>query len=68
MLIGAGAHCDGGSAEEFREVKAAEIEFTRLDRDQDGKVSREEWIAKYGSDEGFDAYDLDGDGIIDGEC
>ena len=32
----------------------------------DGKISREEWIARYGSDAGFDEYDLDGDGIIDG--
>ena len=28
--------------------------------DGDGKISREEWIAKYGSAEGFDQYDLDG--------
>ena len=26
--------------------------------DGDGKISREEWIAKYGSAEGFDQYDL----------
>ena len=29
-------------------------------------VARDEWIAKYGNDELFDAYDLNGDGVIDG--
>merc|ERR1711865_751348 len=39
--------------------------LAELDADGDGKISREEWIARYGSDAGFDQYDLDGDGIID---
>ena len=41
--------------------------WQELDADGDGKITREEWIAKYGNDDGFDQYDLDGDGIIDGE-
>ena len=32
-----------------------------------GKLSRAEWIAKYGTDAGFDAYDLDGDGFVDAQ-
>ena len=36
-----------------------------MDQNKDGKISREEWIARYGSDEGFDEYDLDGDGFVD---
>jgi len=35
-----------------------------MDLDHDGKISRDEWIMKYGSDAGFDQYDLDGDGVI----
>ena len=31
----------------------------------DGKLTREAWIARYGSDAGFDQYDLNGDGIVD---
>ena len=37
------------------------------DLNRDGKISRDEWIAKYGNDTGFDGYDLDGDGIIDAD-
>lgn len=46
-------------------VKAGEIRFSTLDTNRDGKISKEEWVAKYGSDAGFDEYDLNGDGIID---
>ena len=56
------------AADEFRKCKAAEIDFAMTDTNNDGKISREEWIARYGSDKGFDEYDLNGDGIIDGEC
>ena len=31
-------------------------------------MSREEWIHHYGDDKLFDAYDLDGDGIISPEA
>ena len=31
--------------------------------DGDGKISRDEWIARYGNADGFDQYDLDG--VID---
>ena len=34
--------------------KQVEKEFTELDADGDGKVTRAEWIAKYGSDAGWD--------------
>ena len=46
-------------------MKAAEIRFSTIDTNNDNKISRDEWIAKYGSEEGFDEYDLNGDGIID---
>ena len=37
------------------------------DANADGKLSREEWIAKHGTAEGFAEYDLDGDGVVDSE-
>jgi len=42
-------------------------EFRDADTNNDGCLSADEWIAKYGSIEGFDAYDLNGDGIIDAD-
>jgi len=42
-----------------------DIEFAQIDTDGDGVLSREEWVAKYGNDDGFAALDLDGDGQID---
>ena len=47
-------------ADEFMAVKVSEMERNALDADGDGKITREEWIAKYGSIDGFDEYDLDG--------
>ena len=46
--------------DEFRVTKAAEIDLKRLDKDRDGKITKEEWIERYGSLEGFNKYDLDG--------
>ena len=45
------------------------------DTNQDGKISREEWLRKFGSGDGydvqmvqmFDVYDADGSGFIDAE-
>merc|ERR1719446_1625637 len=34
---------------------------------EDIRISREMWVEKFGSEEGFDLYDTDGDGIIDAE-
>ena len=42
-------------------------EFVSLDSNKDGVVTRVEWIARYGSDQGFDEHDLDGDGTVDQE-
>jgi len=41
------------------------LAFMDLDTNKDGKIDREEWIAKYGNDDEFDSFDLDGDGFID---
>jgi len=55
--------------EELRRAKIveskADAEFAVLDKDGDGQVTRDEWVAVYGSAEGFDVYDADGDGKID---
>ena len=48
----------------FKTIKKAENRRA-TDADGDGKISREEYIGMYGSDEGFDALDLDGSGFID---
>ena len=34
-----------------------------LDADGDGIITRDEWVAHYGTSAGFDLYDLDGDTI-----
>lgn len=44
--------------------EAAQRAFLIADSNRDGKLSREEWIARYGDDKLFDAYDADGDGVI----
>ena len=36
-----------------------------MDTNNDEKLSREEWIARFGNDNLFDAYDTDRDGVID---
>ena len=33
--------------------------------DGDGVITREEWYVKYGTYDGFDQFDADGDGQID---
>ena len=46
-----------------------DIKFQTLDRNHDGKLSREEWMAKFGDEYAqlFDTYDKDGDGSISAE-
>ena len=50
-----------------RNEKKARGEFAGADLDHDNKLSREEWVLKFGNDKLFDAYDLDGDGVISPE-
>ena len=38
-----------------------------MDTNNDGKLSREEWIQRFGDDSKFDLYDVDGDGEVDVE-
>ena len=40
--------------------------FLDADVDNDGNLSREEWIAYHGTADGFDDRDADGNGLIDG--
>lgn len=40
------------------------VRFDQLDGDADGKVSKDEWIARLGTSKGFDEYDLNGDGVV----
>lgn len=39
-------------------------EFSAANRDNDDKIDREEWIASFGDDKEFDAYDLGHDGTV----
>jgi len=41
--------------------------FDDLDADHDGKITRAEWIRKFGNDDGFDHYDVDHNGVIDAD-
>ena len=47
--------------------REAQKAFKHVDADHNGKISRDEWIEKFGNDKHFDAYDLDGDGCISPE-
>ena len=60
-----GAAKDADAARVVREEAAVQSgkEFAAADANADGKLSREEWIAKHGTAEGFAEYDLDGDGV-----
>ena len=44
-----------------------EKQMDAMDIDRDGKISKEEWFAGYGSEKGFDSADLNGDGVIDAD-
>jgi len=50
----------------YRKERATE-NFSAIDTNNDKKISREEWIQRFGSAEGFDDYDLNGDGFISPE-
>ena len=39
-------------------------QFMQLDQDGDGKISRKEWKAHFGTDDGFDIYDQGSDGHV----
>ena len=45
--------------------KATGDAFNDMDKNQDGKINRDEWVAKYGNDEQFNLFDLDENGCID---
>jgi len=59
-------HDGGVNPEEFRK-RTIEIEIDELDANHDGKIDLDEWIARYGSADGFEDYDADGDGVVDAE-
>ena len=40
------------------------LDFNKLDTNNDGHLSRAEWAAQFGSEEGFDACDVNGDGKV----
>jgi len=60
---------DGGvmDADAWMTAQMVKAKYRMLDTNHDGKISREEWIARYGNDTGFLAYDLNGDGVIDAD-
>ena len=60
------------TASEFAEAalkkhtgEVATTEFASIDKNGDGKITRDEWMAKCGSDKGFTECDLNGDGVVD---
>lgn len=50
-----------------RSAKRAKRQFKTLDTNSDSKITREEWMARYGTEEGFGAYDANGDEVIDAD-
>ena len=41
---------------------AGSAEFEAVDSNHDGVISRSEWVSRYGSADGFEASDVNGDG------
>ena len=39
-------------------------QFESADANGDGAIDRDEWMARFGTDEDFDCFDLDGDGRV----
>ena len=58
---------DEDRAEKKRSHAIARKEFSTVDTDRDGKISKAEWKARYGSLKGFDEYDKNGDNVVDAE-
>jgi len=48
----------------INKVIDATKKFDQMDVDGDGKITRQEWIAHFGSDVGYSDYDSDSDGYI----
>merc|ERR1712072_154555 len=69
----AGSLADPGDVDELigrskdLQKSLAALQFREIDANKDGKIQREEWVAKFGSDQGFDEWDLNSDGTIDAE-
>ena len=66
LLAAASRNGLGGDDASEREGCAAWSDA--VDGDGDGKVSREEWVARFGNADRFDAYDADHNGNIPMEC
>ena len=58
---------DEDRAEKKRSHAIARKEFSTVDTDRDGKISKAEWKVRYGSLKGFDEYDKNGDNVVDAE-
>merc|ERR1711865_1052330 len=52
---------------DYRVGHLIEGDLARIDSNNDGKITKEEWIARYGNEDGFDRFDLNGDGIVDAD-
>merc|ERR1712166_704862 len=50
---------------DYRVGHLIEGDLARIDSNNDGKITKEEWIARYGNEDGFDRFDLNGDGFVD---
>ena len=63
-LVDASPSRTAGSSSSNKEVDA---QFDSLDSNKDGEVHKAEWVSKFGSEEGFESYDLNRDDILDAE-
>jgi len=54
-------------SEDVAQVEMIAAEIDKADTDSNEKISREEWLARYGNDLLFNSYDINHDGLVDAD-